>query len=224
MAKFNPAKDEQRESVPLPSSYNDRQFLHTYLAGAFLPLIQSSITAMMVSIVTSTILYLFDAIDILKPSLVAGVFVWVAMWIYLQRRWLNLTMLERALNLDLNKDGSVGELIPARPETVIRIDEVKSNGHFQSSTYRLPVKDDVLTALAHGLLSGRPLSEREWTGAGKLFSSAQWRRLIQVMLTRDLARYVSDRDPRQGVELTERGWAMMEQLIAEIEEVEVMEE
>src|SRR3970282_3014401 len=89
----------QQPSAP---NYADRPFLHTFLAGALLPLVQSTITAVMAGIGTLTALYLFGAIDLLKPSLIITGIVWVLTWLYLQRRWLNLTSFDSFLVVDLN--------------------------------------------------------------------------------------------------------------------------
>src|SRR3972149_595670 len=95
----------QQPSAP---SYADRQFLHTFLAGALLPLVQSTITAVMAGIGTLTALYLFGAIDLLKPSLIITGIVWVFTWLYLQRRWLNLTSFESFMGVDLNSSANIG--------------------------------------------------------------------------------------------------------------------
>lgn len=188
---------------PQPS-YSDRSFLHSWVAGAGLPLAQAGITAVMIMIFTTAMLYMFDAIDYLKPIIITGALTFVGTWIILQRRWLRLTSLEQFLRIDINGDGKIGNKEP-KPETVIRIDEVKANGHYQSMTYRLKISDEDLVMLADGLINrGRPLSRREWTPKTKGFSDDVYRDLQSDLLKFGLA------EPQgTGFGLTRPGQAMM---------------
>lgn len=199
--------------APTPqTNYADRQFLHTFLVGAFLPLVQATITAVMAFIGTLTLLYLVNAIDLLKPALIVAAVTWVLTWLYLQRRWLNLTSFERMTGIDLNGDGQIGTpKKPAEP-LVIRLDEWGANGHFRSRTMNLDVTREQLAALARGLMDGVPFTERKWTGAGKPFSSGQFRKLRSDWLKQNLLELVSDKDGRQGFDFTDEGWAMLEKL------------
>jgi hypothetical protein len=188
-----------------PPSYSERQFLHTYLAGAFLPFLQASITAIMAGVLTVIVCLKLRAVDILEPTLMVMAVVWAGAWLFLQRRWLNLTALERALNWDLNRDGYIGQAPAPKSETVIRLDDVKENGHFQSFTYKFPVSEEQLIILADGVINrGRPLSRREWTPKVNGFSDDEYRDLQSTMLKHGLL------EPRgTGFDLTRPGRAMM---------------
>jgi hypothetical protein len=184
--------------------YSDRSFLHTYLAGALLPLVQATITAFMAGIGTLALLYMVDAIDYIKPILIVFALVWVLTWLYLQRRWVNLTALENMLKLDINGDGQIGKPVE-KVETVIRLEEVKDNGHFQSHTYKLPITDDQLIRLADGLLHrGRTWARREWTPKANGFSDDEWRELQSAMLRFQLLEPMG-----AGFRLTRPGAAMI---------------
>jgi hypothetical protein len=173
MDKFTQITSAPREP-PIRPAYSDRQFLHTYLAGALLPLVQATITAVMVMVATVALLYSFDALELVKPAVVLGLLTWVGTWLYLQRRWLSLTSLERVLNFDINGDGRIGRPEP-KPETVIRVDKVKSNGHFQQMKYTFSISDDQLLEFARGMLTGKPISRRRWAGPDKPFSDGEYR-------------------------------------------------
>lgn len=209
MNKFN----QQTTPIPQPTQstpYVDKQFLHTFLAGAFLPLTQATITAGMAGIGTLTLLYLFDAIDYLKPMLIVSAVVWVLTWLYLQRRWLNLTSLEKMTGIDINGDGQIGNSKKASEPLVIRLDEVGANGHYRSRTMSMDIKKEQLVELSRGLLDGIPFTEREWTGKGKPFSSGQggsFRKVRSDWLKQGFLEVVSDKDNRQGFDLTDAGWA-----------------
>jgi len=74
----------------------------------------------------------------------------------------------------------------------------------------LDVTQEQLVELAQGLLDGIPFTEREWTGRGRPFSSGQggsFRKLRSDWLKQGLLDVVSDKDNRQGFDLTESGWA-----------------
>lgn len=209
MNKFN----QSTPSVPPPTQpgYSDRQFLHTLLAGALLPFVQSTITAIMAGIGTITILYLFDAIDYWKPTLIVSAVVWVVAWIYTQRRWFNLTSFENIIGIDINGDGEIGK--PTKePELVIRLDEITADNHYRSRKINLAISDETLTTLARGLLTGIPFSERRWAGQGKLLSSPQFRALRSEFLKQGLLEVMNDKDNRQGFDFNAQGWAFLEKV------------
>lgn len=209
----------QQEIVPPPlmkgASYADRQFLHTFLAGLLLPLAQASIIAAMSMVGTAVTLYLFDAVDYVKPVLVMGVLTWILTFLYLMRRWLNLTSLEKITGLDINGDGQIGKAKKAVEPLVIRLDEVGANGHYRSRMMTFDISQDQLRTLAQGLLNGLPFTERQWTGPGKPFSSGpegSFRPLRSAWLKEGILQVVSDKDNRQGFDFTDEGWAMLEKL------------
>jgi len=69
----------------------------------------------------------------------------------------------------------------------------------------LPVDADRLGQLASGVLSGRSLSEADWTGRGALFSRSEFRTLRGALLERDFVSWRNDDAPQQGLELTALG-------------------
>lgn len=196
------AQTDQPEIVQA-SSYAERQFLHTFVAGAILPLVQAFITGAIVFVVALTFALRAGAMDPFSWPITLGVVAFGGMWIGLQRRWLTLTNLERILNVDLNQDDVIGEP-KSREPVVIRIDKIM-NGHYQSSMVRLPVSEEQLIALARGFELHRPFTEREWTGEGKAFSSEEFRELRREMLRRELIMRKSARGTRPGYVLTGDG-------------------
>jgi hypothetical protein len=202
MNKFNQIT-QQPQPQPTHPTYSDRQFLHTYLAGALLPLLQATITAAMVMLGAVVLLYYFDAIDLLKPAFVVGLLTWVGTWLYLQRRWLTLTA-ERALNWDINGDGHIGKPEP-KPETVVRVDKVKADGHYQSSRYKFSVEDDQLLVFARGMMEGKPISRRRWSGPDKVFSDGEYR-----TFQTELIKWQLIEPGGNGYVLTEEGYEFFE--------------
>ena len=211
MNKFQNLTD--KANIPAAPNYADRQYLHTFLVGAMLPLVQAVITAVMAGIGTLTVLLLFDAMDVWKPALVVSAITCVLTWLYLQRRWLTLTSLEKLTGLDLNNDKQIGEPVKAPQVVRIQVDRLE-HGHIRQMILGdLPVSKENLRILANGLLMGRPFSEREWTGTGKPFSSGAdgtFRPLRSAMLKHELLEMRSGKDNRVGFDLTDSGWALME--------------
>jgi len=191
---------------PAPSNgYGERQFLHTLLAGVGLPLAQAFTTGGIVFLVGLVLAFNFNALDPWRWPLTLGALTTAGMWVVLQRRWLNLTRLERFLGMEL--DGIPNEPPVKREPTVIRIDHVREGGRYQSDRVTLPADESQLRALAEGFAAGRPFSEREWAGAGKPFASQEFRELRAAMLRAGLIQYKNPSEPRQGFNLTEDGVA-----------------
>jgi len=195
----------------------EKQFLHTFTAGALLPFTQATITALLIFTGTFVIAWIvFDMIDPVKPAIIFAVIAWVVTWLTRQRLWISLAMFERVTGIDLNQDGVIGdEQEPPQP-TVIRIDDVKTNGHYQSNTYSLPASEEQLIRLAHGLINqGKSLSRREWTTRSNVFSDSEWRALQSEMIKCGLIELPNDRSrPNAGYELTRSGRALMDHYAA----------
>lgn len=76
----------------------------------------------------------------------------------------------------------------------------------------VPCSPEELAEFGRGLLSGRPLSESEWSGRGRPFSRAQFRALRAAMLDRGFACWRDPAFPGQGVALTPAGRALVREL------------
>lgn len=200
----------------------ERQYLHTLVAGAWLPFVQSTLTALVIAIGTWVITYfVFDLRDPHKWAITIFVIVWIYMLVTLQRHWLNLTTVEEFFQQDINGDGVIGEATEqqsAKPRrVVIQLDTVKEDGHYQvgdsSALVNLPCSDDQLYTLAQGLSNGMSFSEKVWTGNGKPFSTADFRNLRAEMFKHNLIEYVNEKDKRQGIRLTSAGAAVMKECV-----------
>lgn len=96
--------------------------------------------------------------------------------------------------------------------TRIVISRDKGNGTGQLVPLDIDVPPSAVAEFARGLLAGREFTSREWTGRGKLLSRRQFNLLRTEMLLQEWAEWESDKDPRQGVNLTEDGLEALEQL------------
>jgi len=216
-------KPQSQQAAPAPTypqdtlRYSDRQFLHTQTAGVVVPLQQAFITSGLLALAVLILSLVFGWREGWKAALaVFGVMPLVA-WLYLQRRWLVLTT-EKILQHDFD-GGGIGKS-PTGPNmearvVKVQVNHIKEGGHLQVDLISLPCTDTQLRALADGLLKGVPFTEGAWKGQGKPFSEAEFRVLRTVMLQRGLLKMRSDKDQRQGFELTEEGRAVMEGVIQE---------
>lgn len=208
---------QQVTPAPVINKSNDKEFLHTFTAGAMLPLVQASITALIIGVSVLVIeVYMFDALDPFRVTIPATVIAWVATWLISVRRWFTLTNIERVVNLDINHDGQIGETKRAPVKVVrVQIDRIRENGHIQQqSIIDLPIGEQELTTLARGLMNHIPFSEKRWTGEGNLFSIDEFRALRSELIRRELLTLANEKDRRQGYTLTEAGRALMQQMAA----------
>lgn len=193
-------------------SYADKQFLHSFIAGAALPLLQALITALMCGGVVTIIAWMiFDVIDPWKYGVMIFLIVLVAMWIYLQGRWLSLTAVEKWIQVDLDHNGVIGKKEPERVRVEVHDDGGGSALHVD--IVDLPASVDQLRTFAQGLLAGMGASEKYWTGKGKLFSKQEFRDLRGEMVKRGLLAYINPGAPLQGYELTKAGRAVMRKMV-----------
>jgi len=78
----------------------------------------------------------------------------------------------------------------------------------------LPATPDQLIRLAEGLLEGATLSEAAWTGAGNIFTRAEFAALRSELIRRKLAFWNNPTTPARGVSLTHSGMKTMRQFAA----------
>lgn len=91
----------------------------------------------------------------------------------------------------------------------LRVEIAEDDNHWRVG--RMPIPDGI-DLVARGVLRGRPLSEKEWTGSGKPLSQRQFRAIRDEMMECGLARWKNPGEPRQGAELTPAGRAVMRKL------------
>jgi len=209
------AEAQAPQDAPAPA-YSDYQFLHTQTAGVVLPLLQAFITSALLAFAILALAVVFRWRDGWKLALaIFGVMPFVA-WLFLQWRWLVLTA-ERVMQRDLNGDGVIESAGGGRSEprlVKVQINHIKDGGSFQADLMTLPCTASQLEQLAESLLNGVPFTEGALTGNGKLFSVVELKLLRSVMLARGLLKMRSEKDSRQGFELTEEGVAVMKGALA----------
>jgi hypothetical protein len=200
---------------------SDRRYLHTLTAGAWLPVVQSLITGIIVFILVLVIGFTFRFRSPWTWSVVIGGLVVVVTWFILAGHWYRLTDLETWTGIDFNHDGVIGDYSPTptrREEVRVYVSEVTAVGHVTGNQKIIdfPCSGEQLRQLAEGLLTGVPLAERGWTGAGRPFSTAGFRSVRAELIKRGLVALASDKDTRRGYVLTVAGRNILARLIEEL--------
>jgi len=199
----------EREHPPEPQPAqpeNTRAHLHTAGPALLIPGGLAMVTGFFLALAAAVIAYYTKWAPPMAAFLITWVTVQAIAWLALLYRWLDLTRpIERALNLDLNRDGYIGE--PTKPEP-IRI-EVSQNDGGQLQFADLPGPIEKLTQMSEALQRGATFSEGQWTGQGALFSRAQFRVLRDEFLRRGWLVWTNPEARGQGLQLTHAGNAVV---------------
>ena len=99
------------------------------------------------------------------------------------------------------------DTVSTPPEVLVRL--TSETEAYHEIDARLPATMAQMQDLAAGLLAGQSFTERNFTGSGKPFSSANFRSLRDELVKRGMLAAVSDKDPRAGYRLTYAGKAAM---------------
>ena len=213
-------KSNQFQNVtpaPMPQA-ESTEFLHTQQAGLIVPLSQALATGGIVFLLVLTLAFVFDAMDPLKPALVAGVLGVTAWWLVSLRSWSRLTK-RNPLGVEVRSVDDDGD--ESTPRVIrVQLDRVTETGRYQqSSIFDLPkgVTEAMMADLAVGILRmKRPLTESEWCGAGKPFAMPGFRQLMLVLEPRSLVEFKNPKSPNQGRRFTAEGEQFLEQFLPEM--------
>lgn len=183
-----------------------QEYLHTPLAGAIVPLIQAAITGGMLSFIVLVVLVWARVRPWPQITLLVFCLATAGTWLLLQVHWFGLTQV---------RPGIEGQQ-QSKPKQSTQHHTVKvdlagrtQDGYYHSEQAEFTITESQLSELAAGLLDGKPLSEREWTGEGKPLSIGQFRQFRAECIKRKLIQLVNPKAPTQGFELTRTGRAMM---------------
>lgn len=190
-----------------PNIISDQSYLHTRESGARLPLEQSLATGAFVAVLAAIPMIRagWKFIDVLTGVIIAFVVPALIVWLYLLYRWISLTVLERAVGIDINGDGRIGDevIIPVRVDTT----ETKS-GYTQVERASF-ANGRKLAAVARAVVAGAPFSQREMVDNRKLLSRGEFDEMKDEMLERGIIIYRNPEYPKLGFEMTRAGGAVM---------------
>lgn len=194
----------------------EREYLHTFTAGALLPMAQATLMAFGIFIGVWMIARLvFDVIDPHRWAIFFGVLTWVAMLFRLFRHWLKLTDIQDVI-MDFVDDGQLNNSVQPsaakEPKHSVRvqIDRVSEQGHLDvTNIFDLPASPGQLNTLANGLKNSLPFTERVWVRMNKTFSRDEFEDLKDEMFAREMIEYVNEEAPQLGIRFTELGREVM---------------
>src|SRR5574341_612706 len=173
------------------------------------PLLQSLITSVAVTLSLSALTVAGGWSPAIPVFGFAATF--TGSWLYLSAdaRSLRRTI-EKATRRDIDGDGYIGAPAVVEPSEPVRVEvaERRDDGRLLSMRFlTLPdgVTESMLFDFCAGVVSGKPLSEAEWSGAGRPFSRAQFRALRDEFVARGLGEWIRGESSTQGWRLTRRG-------------------
>lgn len=172
-------------------------------SGCLLPLAQSIVTGILAGLLAYCAGAWWGAANLAYLALTVGAGAGVAVWLAGLRRWQLAAYPEPFYPAEPAR----ADEEPAEPQHV-KLELTQDQGR-QVQLIDLPASVDQLTALAKGLLTGATLAESQWTGAGGLFTRAQFAALRSALIRRGLAAWNSPGTPARGVMLTAPGRAAM---------------
>lgn len=180
-----------------------RKHYQTPGVAVYIPLLQAGVSGILSGVAAGTLAGMLKFYPFHVTGL-AFVFVTLLVWVALQLRWSRLVIeLEQALGVDLNRNGVIDQ--PEQKQTV-RLEVKTDNGWKFAELEGVDLVD--LQDLARGVLAGQTFSESSWTGSGRPFSRAQFRRIRDTFVARNWLEWKNADAPAQGLQLTPQGKAV----------------
>lgn len=180
------------------------QPLDTITGPVTIPAIQAVITGVLVGLFIGVLLLWLKASFWFPAWVLSTIGGILLSWLAYRGRW--QYVIETVMGVDINHDGVIG--VPMKH--TMRVELVEDNGR-HVEIIDLPVADK-LPVLARGLLAGEPFSGRRWSVDVDTFTQPEFKQVQDAFLKRNLARWNSARDHRQGVSLTREGAAVCKKL------------
>ena len=179
--------------------------LHELTPGVVLPAAQAGVTGILSAGLAGTLAWLFN---LPVAEIVAVVFTGTttAFWLAGLTKWNAKTAIENWTGWDIDNDGVVGtepEPVAAEP---VRVTTTTPDGR-QTRFHDGPawLENAVFAEFARGVLDGRAISFRNWTGKGAMFTQTQFSELREWLTAQNWIEQSSDKDERRGCQLTAVG-------------------
>lgn len=164
-----------------------------------IPALQSFLLGMGVTGVVISLMVWLKKNHSLEVGAVVFFIVFTAYLWFRLNDWRNLIWhIETALNVDITGDNVIG------PPSEMRLNVVHDGGK-QQQFLDLKGSEDSILELLDAILSGKPLTRREWVDNKKLFSRSDYDNNRDELLRAGVIEWVSDKDSNQGVKGTEEG-------------------
>ncbi len=191
--------------------------LQTILAAALIPLAQSLLTGVVVSLAAFA-----AALTLGKERpllwLLWGFLLPVAgVWLFSIKRWFKLTDLlpyvEKATNIDINRDGQIGKTVPQVPKRMtVTVRDVREGMFLRLNHYELPASEEQVRAFAIGVDEGVSLAEANWIGPSNPFSRDEYRAFRGELTRRRWVELANHKSANHGFQMTRAGQAVMREI------------
>jgi hypothetical protein len=198
-------------------SYTEKQFLHSWIAGFFLPLAQAFGASIVAMILTATIIFTFGGWYYGKPMLIVGGFAFVLYWGYSQYRWWKLTSEQQPRQRTTTPQTPMPPAEKIHKVQIMHIAEDKSVS-YEYIQFKY-ANEAQLRAFSDGVINqGMTLSERVWAGKkkGRPFAIDGYRAFRQELVDRKLAMQRTDGE----YELNRAGEAVFQKIYQDLSEGE----
>ena len=193
--------------------------LHTILAAALIPLIQSLLTGLVVSIVSFAIALTFGKENPWSWLLWGFLLPVVGVWVFSIRRWFKLTdwlpYAEKVTNIDINRDGQIGKAIerPEPKKMTITVRDIRDQGSLSVMKYELPASNEQVLAFAEGIAQGISLAEANWIGPSNPFTRDEYRAFRGELIRRRWVELANHKSTNHGFQMTRAGQAVMREIV-----------
>lgn len=184
---------------------DDLHELQTFRAGLLLPGFQSLFTGCLAGGFGAAVANL-AAWPVIETGVIVGLAGALLTWWDTQNRWAGAVRYVLA-----GPDPDLLQLEPGpdpEPAQLVRV-ELKDDRTTQ--LIDLPASPAQLDSLAAGILAGKGLTVAGWVGIGKPFTRGQFETLRDVLINRNLARWING-SKAAGCELTPAGRAVIRRL------------
>ena len=175
------------------------------------PALQSLISGVVAGAVTLALCVAFGWQMRIAGAVALAVLALAWVWLLVDHRRL-LWAVENLTHADVNRDGAIGQLEPAR-----LVLEVKHSGGERSGFDFLHLGIDQADFLtwARAVLDGRSLAVGQWVGRGRLFTRGQYDALMSELERAGIVRAADARNPQSGRELSPAGRAALRACVRE---------
>ena len=175
------------------------------------PALQSLISGVVAGAVTLALCVAFGWQMRIAGAVALAVLALAWVWLLVDHRRL-LWAVENLTHADVNRDGAIGQLEPAR-----LVLEVKHSGGERSGFDFLHLGIDQADFLtwARAVLGGQSLAVGQWVGRGRLFTRGQYDALMSELERAGIVRAADVRNPQSGRELSPAGRAALRACVRE---------
>lgn len=210
-------KQQQQQSLSMDGAYlahaeqvrADAERSQRYLSwesAALVPAVQSVITGLFFAPLAGLAANMLGSSQAWQLAGLAGFASTSVLWLSSIYRW------HQAVSaLDATAPPMPQQLTPANVQNIERV-SIEVSDKRSIKILNVNMSTERLANVAHAVLNGTPFAERQLAGGDGLLTQQQFRELRDELFARGLIVWKNPSEPRQGVEFTVAGRAMLRKL------------